>query len=281
MCGGRHRDYYTALAAELDAPARSGNDRRLAQVAVEIDNLRAAGSWSRENGDVELALQLASSLQPLWLARARIREGLTWFDAVEAGETTSGGEVAPMVRARALADQALLNAWAGDTNTLEQAEQAVAIALEIDDSALLARAMSARSCISFWIPGVARLGFEAPIELARGLADQWRLSQLFGWQALAEFIAGDPIAGRAAGEEGRAIADAIDDRFHSRQCRVWLGWALMMAGDLAGAAAELRGVIAEAELAHDSLFCVIGGISLGHLLAYQGDTSTACTVAQG
>ena len=46
----------------------------------EIDNLRAAFVWSRENSDVELALALASSLQALWLARGRVREGLTWFD---------------------------------------------------------------------------------------------------------------------------------------------------------------------------------------------------------
>ena len=31
---------------------------------------------------VERALQLVSSLQPLWLTRGRIQEGLAWFDAV-------------------------------------------------------------------------------------------------------------------------------------------------------------------------------------------------------
>ena len=35
----------------------------------------------------ELASQLASSLQPLWPARGRIREGLTWFDAVLTDES--------------------------------------------------------------------------------------------------------------------------------------------------------------------------------------------------
>ena len=46
-----------------------------------MDNLRAAFGWSRENSDVELALALACSLQPLWYARGRIREGLAWLDA--------------------------------------------------------------------------------------------------------------------------------------------------------------------------------------------------------
>ena len=77
----RHRDHYTAMAAVLDAPAGRDYEQRLEQAEIEIDNLRAAFAWSRENSDVELALALASSLQPLWRARGRLREGLAWFDA--------------------------------------------------------------------------------------------------------------------------------------------------------------------------------------------------------
>ena len=69
------------MAALLDAPARTDYERRVEQAESEIDNLRAAFGWSLENGDVERALELASSLQPLWLTRGRIREGLAWFDA--------------------------------------------------------------------------------------------------------------------------------------------------------------------------------------------------------
>ena len=78
----RHRDHYTALAAILDAPAGTDYEQRLDQAETEIDNLRAAFSWSRENSDTALALTLASSLQPLWQARGRVREGWAWFDAV-------------------------------------------------------------------------------------------------------------------------------------------------------------------------------------------------------
>ena len=82
----RHRDYYTALAALLDAPAGSDYEQRIEQADIEIDNLRAAFGWSRENSDIELALALASSLQPLWQARGRLREGLTWFDTALADD---------------------------------------------------------------------------------------------------------------------------------------------------------------------------------------------------
>ena len=48
----RHRDYYTAIAAVLDAPAGDDYDRRIEQAEIEIDNLRAAFAWSRENSDI-------------------------------------------------------------------------------------------------------------------------------------------------------------------------------------------------------------------------------------
>ena len=44
----RHRDYYTAMAALLDAPAGDDYEQRLEQADIEIDNLRAAFAWSRE-----------------------------------------------------------------------------------------------------------------------------------------------------------------------------------------------------------------------------------------
>ncbi|MGB9226917.1 ATP-binding protein, partial [Mycobacterium sp.] len=120
----RQRDYYTALAGLLDAPAGSDFEQRIEQAEIEIDNLRAAFGWSRENSDIELALALASSLQPLWLARGRIREGLTWFDTAVADLDAQHPGVAAAVRARALADEATLGIRVGAADSLDQAQQA-------------------------------------------------------------------------------------------------------------------------------------------------------------
>ena len=87
-------------------------EQRIEQADVEIDNLRAAFGWSLENSEVELALALASSLQPLWHPR-RMREGLTWFDTALAELDAKHPGVAPAVRARALADRAFLGHLAG------------------------------------------------------------------------------------------------------------------------------------------------------------------------
>ena len=87
----RHRDHYTAMAAAARCRRRgTGYERLMDQAEIEIDNLRAAFAWSRENSDLEQALRLASSLQTIWITRGRFREGLAWFDAVVTDEPATG-----------------------------------------------------------------------------------------------------------------------------------------------------------------------------------------------
>jgi predicted ATPase/class 3 adenylate cyclase/DNA-binding CsgD family transcriptional regulator len=277
----RHRDHYTALAALLDAPAGTDYERRLEQADIEIDNLRAAFRWSRENSDIELALALASSLQPLWQARARIREGLAWFDAVLADIDALHIEVPATIRARALADQALLDTWVNAAASLDQAQQALAIARGIDDSALLARALTACCLIAVWnSPEMARSYFAEAIGLARELDDRWRLSRLLGWQAVgAAVVACIPIVARAVAEEGRDLADAIGDGWTSRLCRFCLGIAELFQGDPAGAAAQFGDLAAEAEAVHDEIRRVHSIGYQGIALAWQGETGAARAAA--
>jgi predicted ATPase/class 3 adenylate cyclase/DNA-binding NarL/FixJ family response regulator len=275
----RHRDHYTSMAALLDAPAGSDYEQRLEQANLEIDNLRAAFAWSRENSDIELALTLASSLQPLWQARGRLREGLAWFDAALTDDNAQHVEVTAAVRARALADRAVLAALTGAAGSLDHAQQALAIAREVDDPALLVRALTARGSIAALSAEVAGPYFAEAIGLARALDDRWRLSQILAWQALAALTAGDPIAGRAAAEEGRDLAEAIGDRSNSRVCRWCLGTAETWQGDQAGAAAQFREVASEAEAAHDVFYRAQSLTFQGAVLAWQGDTGAARAAA--
>jgi predicted ATPase/class 3 adenylate cyclase/DNA-binding CsgD family transcriptional regulator len=273
----RHRDYYTALAAMLDTPAATGHEQRLEQADTEIDNLRAAFAWSCENSDIGVASLLASSLQPLWLARGRIREGLAWFDAALTDQNADPSEVAPAVRARALADKAMLNAHMGATDSMEQALRALAIAREVDDPALLLRALTACGCIAVYDPDVAQPYFAEATGLARSIGDGWRLNQILTWQAFGSVIVGDPIAIRAAAEEGRDLAVAIGDRFSSHGCRWSLAVVQGMTGDPALAVAQLRQVIAEADAAHDVYWGCCALFMQALMLAYHGDPSARAT----
>jgi hypothetical protein len=78
----------------------------------------------------------------------------------------------------------------------------LATAREVDDPAVLARALTACGYIAAFInPEVARRYTGEAIELTRALGDRWRLSQVLAWQAVAALATGDPIAACAAAEE--------------------------------------------------------------------------------
>ena len=177
-------------------------------------------------------MALASSLQPLWLARGRLREGLAWFDAALADLDAQHPEVAAAVRARALADRALLAVLVGAADSLDQAQQALAIAREVDDPALLARALTA---CGLYRRRRQRRGWPGRTSPRRSAwPGRWTIgggsARSSPGRRRGAITAGDPIAARAAAEEGRDLADAIGDRFNSRQCRFCLGTGTGMAG---------------------------------------------------
>ncbi|WP_082459794.1 MULTISPECIES: LuxR C-terminal-related transcriptional regulator [unclassified Mycobacterium] len=275
----RHRDHYTKTATLLDTPGRSGHQRRVELAETEIDNLRSAFAWCRENAEVATALQLASALHPLWVTRGRVQEGMAWFDAALGDATLHHIDLPPAVRARALADKATLGAAQSMYDNVEALE-ALAIAREVGDPALLVRALAGCGLIAAYDPEAAGPYFDEALGLARALGDDWSLSQILAYQAFAAVTGkGDAIAARAAGEEGRHVADAIGDGYGSRGCRWCVALARQWEGDLAGAIAEFRSLAAESEAANDQMWRMCSLISLGHLLAWSGDTSAAQNAA--
>ena len=140
----RHRDHYTAMAALLDAPADGGYHARIEWADAEIDNLRAAFAWSRERADTELALTLASSLQPLWLSRGRMQEGLNWLGAALA-DAAHGATRNRQRRGWASVGRTVLLSFSGvpDGPRPEDPERTLAAARELGDPALVVRALTA------------------------------------------------------------------------------------------------------------------------------------------
>lgn len=269
----RHCDHYSALADSVDAP---GGHRHLERAEAEIDNLRAAFTWSRESS-VERAAQLASSLQPLWLARGHMREGVTWLDA--ALDDPRVASLTRAMRARLLADRATLNAYLGATDGTEQAEAALAIARAVDDPALLLRALVARGGIAVYDPDAALPCFEEAIVLARSSGDDWRASQILAWLAYGSVMAGDPGAICVTAVEGRDLADAIVDRSVSHGCRWSLAVAQGMTGDIVDAVTHLRDLVADADAAHDLVWKSSALFMSALMLAHHGDTVSALKAA--
>lgn len=276
----RHRDHYTHLAVVLDQPSSAGRREHVEQVESEIDNLRAAFTWSCDTGDGERALQLASSLLPLWLTRGRVQEGMSWINSVLSDAYTPAAEMASTVYARALADQAVLAAAVGDPIGMEQPAHALAIAREIGEPGLLLNALVACGCTAAFNAEVAGPYLDEAAGLARESGDKWRLSQILWWQAYTRLVDGDPRAAIAAGEAGRDVANEIGDGFLSRICRFWgIASAHFLRGDLARAAEQLREIMVEAEADHDPLMRELCLCHLGHTLAWMGDTEAALNAA--
>jgi predicted ATPase/DNA-binding CsgD family transcriptional regulator len=269
----RHRDFYAGVAAAMSDPGGTGLQDSLARAAVEIDNFRAAFAWSRECSDTEAALTLASSLQSLWLASGRLYEGLAWLDAVLSDDSLA--DVTPAVAAGALSDRALLDSWAVSTETTAQAERALAAGRESGDPRLLVRALTARGFVGYLHGELAEHYFVEAAELARSLGDSWRLGQVLGQQTNVAFLAGDPNAASSISAEGRELADAIGDRFTSRQCRTWGAWAQLIVGELGQAAMHLSAVRDESAASVDPMWWVVSAHYGAEVAAYQGDSKSA------
>lgn len=276
----RHRHYYTAVAALLDEPMSTERQRRIEQAETEMDNLRAAFAWSREHDDADAASRLVSTLQPLWLSRGRIMEGLSWFHAIHVDDGERALDVSPAVRARVFADQAVLMSVISAPTDPQRLEKSLTTARAIDEPGLLLRTLIACASAAAFNPDVARAHLTEALELARGTGDDWLLSQVLWWQAYVATTAGEPRAALEAGAEGYRLADEIGDRFISRMCRFWgIGTALLQQGHLAAAATQFRGLVAEAEAAHDPFGELAAHAHLAHTLAHSGDIDAARAAA--
>ncbi|KAA1249979.1 LuxR family transcriptional regulator [Mycobacterium simiae] len=273
----RYCDHYLALAALLDSPGRTDYQRLLDEAEIELDNLRVAFLCCREYSDVECALTLTSSLQPLWLSRGRIREGRSWFQTILAEQHALAAEVSDAVRARALADKAVLDMFITDQSSLHQAQEALAVARKVDDPALLAQALTACGLTAgfSYQPDAVRKYFTEAAGIARSLGDRWRLSQILSWQGNAALVAGDTITARAAGTEGLEVAEAIGDRFGARRCRLSLAFAQLWQGDLAGAVAHFGELVQQAQDADADVLTPLIQKGLGDAHAYRGEVSAA------
>ncbi|OBF86411.1 transcriptional regulator [Mycobacterium sp. 852002-51163_SCH5372311] len=274
----RHRDYYTAMAAALETPATRDMERLLDQAETEIDNLRAAFAWSRENHDTDNALRLAASLR-LWLTRGLLKEGSDWLDLALADAESGGAYVTPAALAQALADKAFVDNMRSP-ESLPRAQRSLAIARELDDPALLARTLTACGRAAAWNAELARPYLSEAADLARLSGDRWRLSQVLYCQAYSATVAaGDFDTTVAAGTQGRDLAEQIGDRLFEWGCRWCLNLVQWVFGDLARAETLHRELMTEVDAAHSLIWHVSTRNTLCLVLAHSGQADAGRMLA--
>jgi len=273
---GRHRDHYTAMAAELDESGAE-YERRIDRAESEIDNLRAAFAWSREGSDTELAPTLAAALLPLWLTRRRMQEGLDWLDTALADDD-SGSAAQSVACLRASVARAVLLGFTGLPADLD-VETILRSARDVGDAVLTVRALTASG--SFLIDNLEQGGayLAEAADLARSMGDSWWLGQILFLKASFAVLFDELTVAEEAAEEGHRIAESIGAAALSRQFRYVFGWTRILRGDLTGAIAELSALDNELTASRDGLFWVHVPACLAMALAYQGLTDQAQKIA--
>ena len=271
----RHRDHYVAAAV-----AHGPGDALVEWAESEIDNIRAAHTWSVDKADFETALGFVSSLQQLWVNRSRFLEGIASFDAIFTDGRYRDSDVATRIWVRAQADKDILAAWIGVPASLERAEEILAAARELGDQDLVIWTLTACGGMNYYSPESARRYFTEAAELAQAVSNLPMLCHIRGYQAFSANVAGEPLTSRLAAEEGRDIADTIGDRFMSRFCRIWQGMALVAEGDISKGRDVLTSLLEETQAANERMLTLIGSVGLCTAYAFAGNVSAAAEIAQ-
>ncbi|MBB5163410.1 LuxR C-terminal-related transcriptional regulator [Mycobacterium sp. AZCC_0083] len=271
----RHRDHYTATAAEL-----ASNARLVEWAEGEIDNIRAAHTWSLDKADFEMALLLVSSLQRFWTIRGRMREGIAGSQLVFDDGRYRDADVSPIVWTSAVAYMSTLAAWITAPASLERAQEALDVARGLGDKALISLCLGACGAVAYFTPDVALSYIDEAVDVARASGDESILCDVRSYQAFACNAAGLPSASQAAAEEGRGIADKLGDGFRSRHCRIWLGAAVGIQGNLAAGRSLANQVVEEADAAREHLLTLIALIGRAQWEAAMDEPELARSTAE-
>jgi predicted ATPase/class 3 adenylate cyclase len=127
-------EHYAGVAEQLDLQSRTGDHASiLARIDHDYANFRTAIEWSRENGDGELLLRLATALWGFWSTRGFAAEG---SKALEDALELSGQRTA-----RALLGRCTLRILSGGSeDLLADAEEVLNACEELGDDFSLAQA---------------------------------------------------------------------------------------------------------------------------------------------
>jgi DNA-binding CsgD family transcriptional regulator len=251
----------------------------LAQLERELDNFRIAFSWSMAVGESARAQGIASILQTVWLRKGRFLEGSRWLDESIEHDV----EHDPRARAWALTTTSLLAGYLTSTAYTQQAEEAVVLARQLDDPALLAQAIHAAGNAYLVVdPWRAQAYYQEGFELVSAMGDDRALPQMLNGLAGTHFFTGYAAEARAHLLQSLEILTRIGegDSYLARQERELLADEAAAVGDLDLALSETAELLALPDLdsAHRTYVLYTRGAALAHLGDYDGGEA-ACMEA--
>ncbi len=138
----------------------------LNRLEIEHDNLRAALSWSLEQGEIEIVLRMGGALWWFWFVRGHFAEGRRWLERALAG--TVGAPPSP--RAKALNGAGVLAFYQGEIGLAGQlCGGSLALSRQLDDRAGIATALNGLALVARCRGNLsaARAMYEESLDLLR------------------------------------------------------------------------------------------------------------------
>ncbi|HUR77909.1 MAG TPA: BTAD domain-containing putative transcriptional regulator [Acidimicrobiales bacterium] len=272
-----HCDYFVSFAEQAaEQVEHVAQVEGLDRLSENLDEMRAAYSFSLECGDAEDAARLAVALRGLWLYRSRFREAKRWFDALDFGRLRDAD---PELAANALIVNARVEALLFGEAAGRLAEAAFEVGRQQQDERLEAEALTAAGMAVVYFGDGALGPVGAAIKLARACGDDRVLADALAVLALNHFLSGNAFAARPAAEEGVALARACDHDYLIRLHSFVLAASMMVSGDLTGGRLRISQVAEGAHAAGDLQFEMSALLVESMIASLRGDSDAARAAA--
>ena len=236
-----HRDYFLALA-ESAASQLLGKDQAdwLDRLELELDNLRAAISFSLEDENPEPGIFLLTALRVFFKARGHAGEGVDALRALLESPLRAGSD---LLRARGLAAEAYLLEQMGGYAAAERcAEEALTIARSLGDDYLVADLLDVRGFVLLRRGDAAAALplIESGIEFASRLGEAHLTARLLSGRSFASDVLGDHVAAAKDATESVRLYRELGDKRQVGTMLGNLGYCELSTGELEAARSHLE-----------------------------------------
>jgi predicted ATPase/class 3 adenylate cyclase len=270
-----HTAYYLALAEQLGLQLDGPHGLTLrSRLAREHDNLRAALSWSLEQGAAETAARLWVALYWFWTVSAHWNEQQQWLAKI----LSVAEALPPQLRARLLNRAGHFANLRGDyAEASHYLEESLRLFRSIDDRDGMGKVLGDLGGLAL-DHGDFELAdqlFEESLNLLREVGDRtWVVRTLMLYENL-PYVRGDYPAARKLTEQALTLAESQGDSHDIAVCKTELAWLALLGGDEVSAETLLQEALAVQQQLNDAN---CGGATLellGLLALERGDAAGA------
>ena len=277
----KHLKIYLALTAEVESKLQGEYQQLwLNWIEHEFNNIRAALRFALQSDLAEIGLRIVNAIYQFWTIRDYSEEGLYWYENLL---SKLGGEISPIVHAKALSYAANMSGFRGDIKRLVTygrkatsiAESAGEKGREVLAWALAAQAYGARA------EGNFQTEFELAnraIQLHRETGDQYLLAVSLSIWSFSAMSVGKYDVAHAMLDEALPMLRQMENPYR-------IAMALNFSGDLARCEKSYH----EARVVYEESIAMLREINgvrdlasvlhnLGHIYLHLGDMETASTL---